>query len=443
MSRPVIAIVGRPNVGKSLLFNRIAERKNAAIVEDTPGVTRDRIYAKAEWRGRGFDVIDTGGIEPKTDDEILRFMREQAYIAISHADVVVLVTDVKTGVTAADADVAAMLQKSKKPIVLCVNKLDAPGDPPADFYEFYNLGLGDPVGISAMHGYGTGDLLDRCFVHFPPEEEGDEDDEGMIKVALIGKPNAGKSSLINRITGEERVIVSDIPGTTRDAIDSVVTRGEDSFLFIDTAGIRKQSKVNEAVEKFSVMRAVMAIERADVCLLMIDARDGVTEQDTKIAGMAHDSGKAVIIVVNKWDLIEKETSTQAEFEKNIRTQLAYMTYAPIVFISALTGLRVESLFAKIKEVYAANCFRATTGMLNTILADATARVQPPTDKGRRLKVFYMTQVGVQPPTFVCFCNDAKLFHYSYLRYLENRLRDVYDFTGTPIKMIVRQRGEKE
>lgn len=443
MSRPVIAIVGRPNVGKSLLFNRLAERKNAAIVEDTPGVTRDRIYARAEWRGRSFDIIDTGGIEPKTDDEILRFMREQAYIAISHADVVVLVTDIKTGVTAADADVAAMLQKSKKPIVLCVNKLDAPGDPPADFYEFYNLGLGDPVGISAMHGYGTGDLLDRCFVHFPPEEEGDEDDEGMIKVALIGKPNAGKSSLINRITGEERVIVSDIPGTTRDAIDSIVTRGEDSFLFIDTAGIRKQSKVNEAVEKFSVMRAVMAIERADVCLLMIDARDGVTEQDTKIAGMAHDSGKAVIIVVNKWDLIEKETSTQAEFEKDIRTQLAYMTYAPIVFISALTGLRVESLFAKIKEVYAANCFRATTGMLNTILADATARVQPPTDKGRRLKVFYMTQVGVQPPTFVCFCNDAKLFHYSYLRYLENRLRDVYDFTGTPIKMIVRQRGEKE
>lgn len=443
MSRPVIAIVGRPNVGKSLLFNRLAERKNAAIVEDTPGVTRDRIYARAEWRGRSFDIIDTGGIEPKTDDEILKFMREQAYIAISHADVVVLVTDIKTGVTAADADVAAMLQKSKKPIVLCVNKLDAPGDPPADFYEFYNLGLGDPVGISAMHGYGTGDLLDRCFVHFPPEEEGDDDDEGMIKVALIGKPNAGKSSLINRITGEERVIVSDIPGTTRDAIDSIVTRGEDNFLFIDTAGIRKQSKVNEAVEKFSVMRAVMAIERADVCLLMIDARDGVTEQDTKIAGMAHDSGKAVIIVVNKWDLIEKETSTQAEFEKNIRTQLAYMTYAPIVFISALTGLRVESLFAKVKEVYAANCFRATTGMLNTILADATARVQPPTDKGRRLKVFYMTQVGVQPPTFVCFCNDAKLFHYSYLRYLENRLRDVYDFTGTPIKMIVRQRGEKE
>lgn len=443
MSRPVVAIVGRPNVGKSLLFNRLAERRNAAIVEDTPGVTRDRIYARAEWRGRAFDIIDTGGIEPKTDNEILRFMREQAYIAISHADVVILVTDIRTGVTAADADVAAMLQRAKKPVVLCVNKLDTPGDPPAEFYEFYNLGMGDPVGISAMHGYGTGDLLDRCFAHFPPAEADEAEDEDMIKVALIGKPNAGKSSLLNRVTGETRSIVSDVAGTTRDAVDSIVVRGEDKYLFIDTAGIRKQSKVNEAIEKFSVMRAVMAIERADVCLLMIDAQDGVTEQDTKIAGMAHDSGKAVIIVVNKWDLVEKETSTQAEFEKKIRIDLAYMPYAPILFISAKTGLRVENIFDKIKEVYAANNFRATTGMLNAILADATARVQPPTDKGRRLKVFYMTQVGVRPPTFVCFCNDAKLFHYSYLRYLENRLRDVYGFVGTPIKMIVRQRGEKE
>ena len=443
MSRPVVAIVGRPNVGKSLLFNRLAERRNAAIVEDTPGVTRDRIYAKAEWRGRAFDIIDTGGIEPKTDNEILRFMREQAYIAISHADVVILVTDIRTGVTAADADVAAMLQRAKKPVVLCVNKLDTPGDPPAEFYEFYNLGMGDPVGISAMHGYGTGDLLDRCFAHFPPAEADEAEDEDMIKVALIGKPNAGKSSLLNRVTGETRSIVSDVAGTTRDAVDSIVVRGEDKYLFIDTAGIRKQSKVNEAIEKFSVMRAVMAIERADVCLLMIDAQDGVTEQDTKIAGMAHDSGKAVIIVVNKWDLVEKETSTQAEFEKKIRIDLAYMPYAPILFISAKTGLRVENIFDKIKEVYAANNFRATTGMLNAILADATASVQPPTAKGRRLKVFYMTQVGVRPPTFVCFCNDAKLFHYSYLRYLENRLRDVYGFVGTPIKMIVRQRGEKE
>ena len=443
MSRPVVAIVGRPNVGKSLLFNRLAERRNAAIVEDTPGVTRDRIYAKAEWRGRAFDIIDTGGIEPKTDNEILRFMREQAYIAISHADVVILVTDIRTGVTAADADVAAMLQRAKKPVILCVNKLDTPGDPPAEFYEFYNLGMGDPVGISAMHGYGTGDLPDRCFAYSPPAEAEEEEAENMIKVALIGKPNAGKSSLLNRVTGETRSIVSDVAGTTRDAVDSIVVRGEDKYLFIDTAGIRKQSKVNEAIEKFSVMRAVMAIERADVCLLMIDAQDGVTEQDTKIAGMAHDSGKAVIIVVNKWDLVEKETSTQAEFEKKIRVDLAYMPYAPILFISAKTGLRVENIFDKIKEVYAANNFRATTGMLNAILADATARVQPPTDKGRRLKVFYMTQVGVRPPTFVCFCNDAKLFHYSYLRYLENRLRDVYGFVGTPIKMIVRQRGEKE
>jgi len=443
VSRPIVAIVGRPNVGKSLLFNRLTDRKNAAIVEDTPGVTRDRIYARAEWRGRAFDVIDTGGIEPKTDDEILRFMREQAYIAISHADVVILVTDVRVGVTAADADVAAMLQKSKKPVVLCVNKLDTPGDPPADFYEFYNLGLGEPVGISAMHGYGTGDLLDRCFEHFPPAEEDEDEDDGMIKVAIIGKPNAGKSSLVNRVVGEERVIVSNIPGTTRDAIDSVVTRGEDKFLFIDTAGIRKRSKVNEAIEKFSVMRAEMAIERADVCLLMIDAQDGVTDQDTKVAGRAHESGKAVIIVINKWDLIEKETNTQSDFEKDVRTELAYMTYAPVMFISAKTGLRVENLFDMIKKVYAANSFRATTGMLNTILADATARVQPPTDKGRRLKVFYMTQTGVRPPTFVCFCNDAKLFHYSYLRYLENRLRDVYGFEGTPIRMIVRQRGEQD
>lgn len=443
MSRPVIAIVGRPNVGKSLLFNRLAERKNAAIVEDTPGVTRDRIYARAEWRGRSFDIIDTGGIEPKTDDEILRFMREQAYIAISHADVVVLVTDIKTGVTAADADVAAMLQKSKKPIVLCVNKLDAPGDPPADFYEFYNLGLGDPVGISAMHGYGTGDLLDRCFVHFPPEEEGDEDEEGMIKVALIGKPNAGKSSLINRITGEERVIVSDIPGTTRDAIDSIVTRGEDSFLFIDTAGIRKQSKVNEAVEKFSVMRAVMAIERADVCLLMIDARDGVTEQDTKIAGFAHEAGKASIIVVNKWDLVDKETGTMEHMRKDIMRDLSFMSYAPIVFISALTGQRTDRLFELINFVNDQSNMRISTGMLNNVLADAQARVQPPTDKGRRLKIYYMTQTGIKPPCFVIFCNSRELFHFSYQRYIENQIRAVFGLEGTPVRIVIRQKGDKE
>lgn len=440
MDKPVIAIVGRPNVGKSLLFNRIAE-KRAAIVEDTPGVTRDRIYADAEWRARVFTVIDTGGIEPRTDDEILKFMRQQALIAIDHADVVVLVVDLRTGMTAADAEVADMLKRSKKPVVLAVNKLDSPGDPPAEFYEFYNLGLGDPMGISALHGNGVGDLLDACFEYFPPESGEEDDNDGVIKVAVIGKPNAGKSSLINRLLGEERVIVSDIAGTTRDSIDTLVERGEDRYIFIDTAGIRRKSRVDEAIERYSVMRAQMAVERADVCLLMIDAISGVTDQDTKVAGLAHDSGKAVVIVVNKWDLVEKETGTQGEFEKDIRTQLAYMPYAPTVFISCKTGQRVENLFELIRKCYASATTRITTGQLNALLADATARVQPPTDKGRRLKVFYMTQTGIQPPTYVCFCNDARLFHYSYLRYLENRIRDVYSLEGTPVRMIVRQRGD--
>lgn len=442
LSKPVVAIVGRPNVGKSLLFNKIVEKRHA-IVEDTPGVTRDRIYADAEWRSRPFTVIDTGGIEPHADSEILRFMREQAFIAIDHADVVVLLCDVRTGVTAADQEVADMLKRAKKPIVLCVNKLDTPGDPPPDFYEFYNLGLGDPVGVSAVHSYGLGDLLDACFDYFPPAEEGEESEEAGIRVAVIGKPNAGKSSLINRVTGEERVIVSDIPGTTRDSIDSVVMRGEEKYVFIDTAGIRRKSRVDEAIEKFSVLRAQMAVERADVCLIMIDAQDGVTEQDTKVAGLAHENGKAAVIVVNKWDLIEKETGTQAEYEKKVRAQLAYMTYAPVVFISAKTGLRVDTLYDVIKQVYAASTTRITTGTLNAILAEATARVQPPTDKGRRLKVYYMTQVGIQPPAFVCFCNDARLFHFSYLRYLENKIREVFGLQGTPIRMIVRQRGERE
>ena len=441
MEKPVVAIVGRPNVGKSLLFNRIAEKRQA-IVEDTPGVTRDRIYSDAEWRNRPFTVIDTGGIEPRTDDEILKFMRQQALLAIDHADVVVLVVDIRTGMTAADEDVAAMLKKSRKPVVVAVNKMDRPGDPPAEFYEFYNLGLGDPIGISALHGAGTGDLLDACFAYFPEEDADAEPEEPTIRVAVIGKPNAGKSSLINRVTGEERVIVSNVAGTTRDSIDTLVVRGEDRFTFVDTAGIRKKSKVDEAIERFSVMRAQMAIERSDVCLLMIDAVDGVTEQDTKIAGYAHDNGKAAIIVINKWDLIEKETGTQAAFEKQVRQDLAYMPYAPVVFISALTGLRVENLFAVIKEVYASSTMRITTGSLNNILADATVRVQPPTDKGRRLKVYYMTQAGIQPPTFVCFCNDAKLFHFSYLRYLENQIRQVYGLNGTPVKMVVRQRGEE-
>lgn len=441
MEKPVIAIVGRPNVGKSLLFNRITEKK-AAIVENTPGVTRDRIYGDAEWRGKPFLVVDTGGIEPRSNDQILRFMRQQALIAIDHASVVILVTDIRTGLTAADQEVAAMLKKAKKPVVLAVNKIDSPGETPAEFYEFYNLGLGDPIGISAMHGNGTGDLLDACFAHLPAGAwEGPAQEEG-VKVAVIGKPNAGKSSLVNFVTGEERVIVSDIPGTTRDSIDSRILRDGEVYTFIDTAGIRRKSKVDEAIERFSVMRAQMAIERADVCVLMIDASTGITDQDTKIAGLAHDAGKAAIIAVNKWDLIEKETGTQSEYEKKIRTELSYMPYAPMIFLSAKTGLRVENLFALIRKVYAASTTRITTGNLNAILADATARVQPPTDKGRRLKIFYMTQAGIQPPTFVCFCNDSRLFHFSYVRYLENQIRQAYPLEGTPVKMVIRQRGEE-
>jgi len=440
MGMPVVAIVGRPNVGKSLLFNRIAQTKRA-IVEDTPGVTRDRLYATCEWRGRNFTLIDTGGIEPKTDNDMLKYMREQAFIAIDHADVVILMTDIRTGMTAADADVADLLKKARRPVVVCVNKVDSPGEPPADLYEFYGLGLGDPMPISAMHGYGTGDVLDECFRYFPDEDER-ESAEPDIKVAIIGKPNSGKSSLLNRLAGETRSIVSDVAGTTRDAVDSVITRGEKEYLFIDTAGIRRRSKIEETVERFSVLRSEMAVERANVCLLMIDARDGVTEQDTKIAGLAHEAGKAVIICINKWDLIEKETSTQKEYEAKVRTQLAYMDYAPIVFMSALTGQRVESIFGMIDAVYESASIRITTGVLNTLLSEATARVQPPTDKGKRLKVFYMTQTGTFPPTFVCFCNDAKIFHYSYLRYLENKLREAYGFIGTPVRMLVRQRGEE-
>ena len=441
MDKPVVAIVGRPNVGKSQLFNRITEKRHS-IVEDTPGVTRDRIYGDAEWRGRGFTVIDTGGIEPRTENEILKFMREQALIAIDHADVVVLVVDIRVGMTAADEEVATMLKKSKKPVVVAVNKMDSPGDSPAEYYEFYNLGLGEPVGLSALHGSGTGDLLDECFKYFPEDSSSCTEEVAPIKVAVIGKPNAGKSSLINYVTGEERVIVSSVAGTTRDAIDSVVERGDDKFLFIDTAGIRRHSKIDQAIEKFSVMRAQMSIERSDVCIIMIDAVDGVTEQDTKIAGYAHDNGKAAIIAINKWDLIEKETGTQAEYEKIVRQKLAYMPYAPVVFISAKTGQRVNDLFALIKTVYANSCMRITTGALNSILADATARVQPPTDKGKRLKVFYITQASVQPPTFVCFCNDSSLFHFSYQRYLENKIRETYVLNGTPIRMVVRQRGEE-
>lgn len=441
MSKPTVAIVGRPNVGKSQLFNRLAG-KRLSIVEDTPGVTRDRLYADCDWRGRTFSVIDTGGIEPKNDNEILKFMRYQAEAAIHHADVIIFITDLKTGVTASDEEVASMLQRSGKPVVLAVNKCDKPGAPDPNIFEFYNLGLGDPYGISALHGYGTGDLLDAVYGHFPPEEEGDGED-GRIRVALIGKPNVGKSSLLNKVLGEERVIVSDMAGTTRDSVDADVGNEYGKFTFIDTAGIRKKSKVEEKIEKFSVMRSLMAVDRADVCVIMIDATEGVTEQDTKVAGEAHNAGKACIVVVNKWDLVEKDGKTMKEYTLRVREGLAYMPYAPVLFISALTGQRVEKLYGMIAHVYEQNHKRIPTGQLNSILAEATARVQPPTDKGRRLKIYYVTQAGVTPPTFVFFCNDARLFHFSYQRYLENQIREVFDLTGTPVRIVVRQRGDKD
>lgn len=441
MAKPVVAIVGRPNVGKSQLFNRFAG-KRLSIVEDTPGITRDRLYADCEWCGRTFQVVDTGGIEPTTDSEILRFMRVQAETAIRAADVIVLMTDLRSGITATDQEVAAMLRRSGKPIVLAVNKCDRPGAEPPEFYEFYNLGLGDPYAISALHGYGTGDLLDACYEHFPEEIEEEEGNQ-YIKVAVIGKPNVGKSSLINRILGEERVIVSNVAGTTRDSVDSHFENEKGKYLLIDTAGIRRQSKIDEKIEKFSVMRSLMAVERADVCVIMIDATEGVTEQDTKVAGEAHDAGKACIIVINKWDLIEKDGKTMEQYAQKVRIGLAYMPYAPVLFLSAKTGARVHKLFDCINEVYEQNGRRIPTGQLNTLLAEATARVQPPTDKGRRLKIYYMTQSGVRPPTFVCFCNDAQLFHFSYQRYLENQIRDVYGLNGTPIRMIIRERNNKE
>lgn len=439
MSKPIIAIVGRPNVGKSMLFNKIIGRR-LSIVEDTPGVTRDRIYGESDWRGRKFTLIDTGGIEPRTDNQILAFMRSQARIAIDNATVIVFLCDIKTGMTASDQEVASMLQRCGKPVVLAVNKVDQGQSP--DIYEFYNLGLGDPIAVSAVHGHGTGDLLDACVGYFPPEEQEEEEDD-TIKVAVIGKPNAGKSSLVNKILGEERVIVSDVAGTTRDAIDTRFTNEKGSFVFIDTAGMRKHSKVEEDIEKYSVLRATMAIDRADVCLILIDATEGVTEQDTKVAGMAHEAGKASIIVVNKWDLVDKDDKTMARMTEDIRRDLAYMTYAPILFISAKTGQRVEKLFDLIDYVSNQAAFRVTTGMLNTVLADAQTRVQPPTDKGRRLKIYYMTQVGVKPPHFVVFCNDRRLFHFSYQRYLENCIRSTFGLEGTPIILSIREKGDKE
>ena len=439
--KPLVAIVGRPNVGKSMLFNKLCGQR-LSIVEDTPGVTRDRLYAQCDLRGRTFDIVDTGGIEPGTDDQILAFMREQAEIAIQSATVIVFVCDIKTGLTAADQDVANMLLRSQKPVVLAVNKMDQVGNLNPDIYEFYNLGLGDPIAVSAVHGHGTGDLLDACFDYFPPEQEEEEDDD-VIKVALIGKPNVGKSSLTNRILGEERVIVSDVAGTTRDAVDSYFENEKGKYLIIDTAGMRKKSKVEDRVEKFSVLRATMAIERADVCLIMIDAREGVTEQDTKVAGLAHEAGKACIIVVNKWDAVEKDGKTMDRMRQDVMRDLSYMTYAPIVFISALTGQRVDRLFDLINYVNNQATTRITTGMLNSVLADATARVQPPTDKGRRLKIYYMTQAGIRPPHFICFCNDARLFHFSYQRYLENQIRSTFGLEGTPVRMTIRQKGDQE
>ena len=441
MAKPIVAIVGRPNVGKSTLFNKlIGERRS--IVEDTPGVTRDRIYAEAEWNERKFVIIDTGGIEPKSDDTILKQMRTQAEIAVASADVIVFMCDVRAGLLADDRDIAIMLKKSGKPIIVAVNKVDSVGALPYEFYEFYELGFErEPIAISSLHGTGSGDLLD-AIVEECNFDDNSEEDEGIINVAVIGKPNAGKSSIINRMCGEERVIVSDIAGTTRDAVDTRVENSEGIFNFIDTAGIRRKSKVEDRIEKFSVLRANMAVERADVCLLMIDAQDGITEQDEKIAGIAHEAGKATIIVVNKWDTIEKDNSTVKEFNDKIKIALAYMPYAPIVYVSAKTGQRVANIYKMIKSCYLEATRRVTTGQLNDLLNDAMTRVQPPSDKGKRLKIYYMTQVSVAPPTFVIFCNSEELFHFSYRRYIENCLRDSYGFAGTPIKIVIRQRGEE-
>lgn len=439
--KPLVAIVGRPNVGKSHLFNRIIGQR-LSIVEDTPGVTRDRLYAECEWNGVKFDVVDTGGIEPTTDNEILLFIREQAKIAIDTADVIVLVTEIGTGVTAADKDVANMLLRSGKPIVLAVNKMDSTGTTDPGLYEFYALGLGDPIAVSAVHGHGTGDLLDSCVSAFPPLSE-DEEDDDRIRVAVIGKPNVGKSSLINLILGENRCIVSDMAGTTRDAVDSRVDNDFGKYIFIDTAGIRRKSKVDDRIEKFSVMRAQLAIERADVCLIMIDAREGVTEQDTKIAGLAHEAGKASIVVVNKWDLIEKDSKTMDSMRKDVMRDMSFMSYAPILFISAMTGQRTNRIFELVNFVNDQSSMRITTGMLNNVLADAQARVQPPSDRGKRLKIYYMTQTGIRPPNFVIFANSRELFHFSYQRYIENQIRSVFGLEGTPIRMVIRQKGDQE
>ncbi len=438
MSKPIIAVVGRPNVGKSTLFNKLVGQR-LSIVKDTPGVTRDRIYAPCEWRGKEVMLVDTGGIEPFANDIILSQMRQQAQLAIDSADVIVLVTDLKTGITANDQEVANMLQKSGKPIVLCVNKVDTIGEVPPEFYEFYNLGLGDPIAVSSVHGHGTGDLLDACYEYINFENREDYDEE-YIKVAVIGKPNVGKSSLVNRMTGQNRAIVSNIAGTTRDATDSILENEHGKYVLIDTAGIRRKSRVEEDIERYSVLRAYMAVDRADVCLILIDALEGFTEQDSKVAGYAHEQGKASIVVVNKWDAVEKDGKTMDEYRKKLEQDFSFMSYVPFLFISALTGQRVEKLYELINYVSEQNARRISTGMLNDMLAYATSRVQPPSDKGKRLKLYYVTQASTKPPAFVVFCNRAELFHFSYQRYLENQIRETFGLDGTPIRLIIRERG---
>ena len=440
MARPIVAIVGRPNVGKSTLFNKLIGQR-LSIVDDTPGVTRDRIYGDCEWLNRHFLLIDTGGIEPKSDDIILKQMSRQAQLAIDSADVIILVTDLKCGVVATDEEVAAMLQKSGKPVILCVNKCDKVGETPLEYYEFYNLGLGEPVAVSSVHGHGTGDLLDAVLEHLPEDTE-EEVDDSIISVAVIGKPNVGKSSLINRISGQERAIVSDIAGTTRDATDTYISNEFGDFVFIDTAGLRRKSKVEDQIEKYSVIRAKMAVERANVCLIMIDAIEGFTEQDSKVAGIAHEMGKACIIAVNKWDDLEKDGKTMDSYRKKLMNDFSFMSYAPIIFISAKTGQRIDRLYELIKFVDEQNSTRISTGKLNDVLAAATARVQPPTDKGKRLKIYYMTQASTRPPTFVCFVNSKELFHYSYQRYIENQIREVFGLEGTPTRFVIRERDGK-
>lgn len=445
MSKSVIAIVGRPNVGKSTLFNRLVG-KRISIVDDTPGVTRDRVYYEITWNDRQLILVDTGGIEPRTDDEMLRYMRLQAELAIEHADVIIFMTDIKAGLTASDRDISTMLLKSGKPVVLCVNKVDRLGEPPPEFYEFYELGYpDDPVPVSSLHGSGTGDLLDAVVAHLPPESESDEDDgwDDAIRIAVIGKPNTGKSSLINRILGEDRLIVSDMAGTTRDAVDTFVENEHGKYIFVDTSGIRRQSRINDRLEYYSVLRAKLAAERADVCLIVIDATQDISEQDSKIAGLAHDSGRASIILLNKWDLVEKDDNTAREYTDSVYRELGFMTYAPVITVSALTGQRIPRLFPEINEAVEQARKRITTGVLNEVLGDAITRVEPPSDKGRRLKIYYMTQVATQPPTFVIYCNNMELFHFSYRRYIENQLREVFGFRGTPIKLIVRERSDGE